>query len=251
LVEDAEMADPFDRRPQLARILVVDDEPGWLRVLERALAPEGYVVTAASRGDEAIAAARIDPPSLIILDAMLPDMTGVDVCRQIRREESGRKVPIIMLTVVSDPSAKIAALELGADDYVTKPFDVDELRARVRARLRDQTHPGALVTAGALVVDPIRREATVYGRQLVLTRRELDLLHLLARNAGRLVDRGAVAQKVWNGTCDPQSNVIEVYVARLRRKLRQAGYPSRIRTRWSVGYLLEPEDDSRVGSDSD
>jgi two-component system phosphate regulon response regulator PhoB len=220
-------------------ILVVDDEPGWRALLQRALEPEGYHVRTATDGEEALAIAWTNPPALILLDSMLPDMPGIEVCGHLRRDQRTRYVPIIMLTVRQETASKVTALEGGADDYVTKPCDLDELRARVRARLRLQPAPPAEDSSG-LRLDPHRRQATLHDRVLPLTRREFDLLELLHRHVRRLVDREDIARDVWGGTCDPQSNVIEVYVGRLRRKLRAAGYHGHIQTRWSAGYILDP-----------
>jgi DNA-binding response OmpR family regulator len=220
-------------------ILVVDGEPGWHAALRRALEPEGYQVETAADGDEALAIAWSSPPSLIILDLLLPGMDGVEVCGRLRRHERSQHVPIIVLSERGDTTSKIDALESGADDYVTKPCDFDELRARVRARLRRPAPAHAAPAALALRLDRARREVVLDGHVLPLTRREYDLFELLFGEVGRLVPREAIVREVWGGACSPDANIVDVYVRRLRRKLDAAAYGGRIRTVWGIGYLLE------------
>lgn len=223
-------------------ILVVDDEQGWRTLFARTLEAQGYRVVTAGGGEEALAMAWTNPPSLILLDHLMPGMDGLEACGLLRRHPRSTNVPIIMLTVVQDTAHKIAALEAGADDYITKPCDFAELLARVRARLRRlPVSQEAAAGGGSLSLDPARREGVVHGRALPLTRREYDLLELLVRDATRLVSREVIARDVWGGTCEPDSNVIEVYIRRLRRKLREAQYGGQIRTMWGVGYVLEPD----------
>jgi DNA-binding response OmpR family regulator len=223
-------------------ILIVDDEQGWRQLLQQILEAQGYRVEAASDGEEALAMALTSPPSLVLLDRLMPGMDGLELCGLLRRHERTQDVPIVMLTVRQDTASKVGALEAGADDYVTKPCDFDELLARVRARLRRPPQRDAALLGGTLQLDPARRQAVVEGRTMPLTRREYDLLDLLLRETTRLVSRETIAHDVWGGACEPDANVIEVYIRRLRRKLADAGYEGRIRTMWGVGYVLEPAD---------
>jgi DNA-binding response OmpR family regulator len=224
-----------------ATILIVDDEAGWRSLLRRALEPEGYHVETAADGDEALAIAWTTPPSLIILDHHMPGMDGVEVCGRLRRHKRSQAIPIIMLTVRQDTTSKIDALESGADDYVTKPCDFHELRARVRARLRPPAHGEPAVGSSALVLDRERSAAMVGDRRLSLTWREFDLLELLVRERTRLVSRMQIAREVWGSSSLPDTNIVDVYIRRLRRKLEEVGCPGHIRTMWRLGYVFEPE----------
>jgi DNA-binding response OmpR family regulator len=231
-------------------ILVVDDEQSWRELLRQVLEAHGYRVEATSDGEEALAVALTSPPSLVLLDRLMPGMDGLELCSLLRRHERTQDVPILMLTVRQDTASKVGALEAGADDYLTKPCDFDELLARVRARLRRPPQRESAARGEALRLDPARRQAVVQGRAMPLTRREYDLLDLLLREATRLVPRETIAREVWAGTCDADANVIEVYIRRLRRKLADAGYAGRIRTMWGVGYVLEPADSPEAASQS-
>jgi DNA-binding response OmpR family regulator len=224
-----------------ATILVVDDEAGWRAVLRRVLESEGYQVVTAADADEALAIAWSSPPALIILDLLLPGMDSSEVCGRLRRHARSQDIPVIVLSVRDDTASKIAALESGADDYVTKPCNFDELRARVRARLRRPAPVASVPLPAALRLDRARRLALLRERALPLTRREYDLFELLLHESGRLVTRDAIVRDVWGGACSPEANIVDVYVRRLRRKLEAAAYGGRIRTVWGVGYLLEPE----------
>ncbi len=221
-------------------ILVVDDEANWRALLRRALESEGYRVETAADGDEALALAWTNPPALIILDHHMPGMDGVEVCGQLRRHPRSRDIPIIMLTVRQDTASKVRALETGADDYVTKPCDLQELRARVRARLRRPPAVAPTALGGGLQLDPARRVATLAGHPLPLTRREFDLFAVLAREADRVVSRETIIREVWGGAWDADANLLDVYIRRLRRKLAAAQCPGRIRTLWGRGYMYEP-----------
>jgi DNA-binding response OmpR family regulator len=224
-----------------ATILVVDDEPGWRAALRRVLEPDGYHVVTAADGDEALAIAWSNPPSLIILDLLLPGLDGIEVCGRLRRHERSQHIPIVVLSARADTASKIAALESGADDYVTKPCNFDELRARVRARLRRPAPADTVPPAIALRLDRSRREVVLHEQVLPLTRREYDLFELLLREVGRLVTRDTIVREVWGGACSPDANIVDVYIRRLRRKLEAADFSGRIRTVWGIGYLLEPE----------
>jgi len=223
-------------------ILVVDDESSWRTLCRQMLEAHGYRVETATGGDEALAMAWTRPPALIILDHMMPGMSGIETCGLLRRNPRSQSVPIIMLTVRGETSEKLAAFEAGADDYITKPCDFDELLARVRAHLRQASRLPGPPTGRALRLEGARRQLLVEERALPLTRREYDLLDVLIRNANRLVSRETIARDVWGGACGPDANVIEVYIRRLRHKLRDAGYAGQIRTMWGVGYMLESPD---------
>jgi DNA-binding response OmpR family regulator len=223
----------------MTTILVVDDEASWRALLRRVLEVDGYTVALATDGEEALAMVRAARPALVLLDDLLPGLSGVEVCARLRQEERGEPVPIIMLTVQRDVPSRIAALEAGADDHVVKPCDFDELRARVRARLRRRPPLPPPPNDSTLQLDLLNRQIKVHGQPLNFSPREFDLFARLWREAGRLVSRETIAREVWGGTCAPDDNVIEVYVGRLRRKLRAAGYGGCIRTRWGGGYLLE------------
>jgi len=202
----------------MARILVVDDEPTLVRTLKFSLEREGYDVLTASDGEQALSSARGGSPDLIILDLMLRGLDGFEVCRVLRRETS---VPIIMLTARTEEADKIVGLELGADDYVTKPFSMKELVARVRARLRRPEPNGASqqLTAGALKVDLTRREVTRDGQIVGLKPKEFDLLVYLMRNRGRVLTRNQLLQAVWHYDGFDQTRTVDVHIGRLRDKL--------------------------------
>jgi DNA-binding response OmpR family regulator len=222
-------------------ILIVDDEAGWRSLLRRALEPEGYQIETAADGDEALAIAWTTPPSLIILDHHMPGMDGTEVCGRLRRHKRSHDIPIIMLTVRQDTTSKIDALETGADDYVTTPCDVEELRARVRARLRRPARGGPPAEAGDVRLDPTRNAVRVGEQRLPLTRREFDLLELLLRESPHLVLREQIMREVWGTSAPADTNIVDVYIRRLRRKLQEIDCPGYIRTMWRLGYVYEPQ----------
>jgi len=224
-----------------ARILVVDDEPPIVDVLVYNLERASYEVIVARDGEEALAIARREQPDLIILDLMLPQLDGLEVCRALRRE---RDVPIIMLTARDAEIDRVVGLELGADDYVVKPFSVRELVARVKNVLRravpqpSEAAP-AVIRVGNLVVDPVRYEARWADRRLSLTTQEFHLLHTLARHAGQVLSREQLLQQVWGYDYYGDLRVVDAAVKRLRAKLRRAAPGSEvISTVRGVGYKL-------------
>jgi two-component system KDP operon response regulator KdpE len=221
----------------MSRILVVDDEPQILRALEMSLRGAGYDVVTASTGREALTTAAVQPPDAVILDLVLPDMRGTDVCRELR---TWTTVPVIVLSVVGDESEKVAALDAGADDYVTKPFGVDELLARIRAALRrvdGETEPVREV--GELRVDIAGREVTFGGSPVQLTPNEFTLLSLLVRNEGKLLTHKTILEEVWGHAYAEESHYLHVYVSQLRRKLEpDPARPRYILTEPGVGYRL-------------
>ena len=221
----------------MSRILVVDDEPQILRALQTSLRGAGYDVVTATTGAEALTAAAMQPPDAVILDLVLPDTRGTDVCRELRTWST---VPVIVLSVVGDEDEKVAALDAGADDYVTKPFGLDELLARLRAALRrvdGATEP--IVEVGELRVDLAAREVTFAGVPVQLTPHEFKLLGLLARNEGKLLTHRAILEEVWGHAYNAESHYLHVYVSQLRRKLEpEPSRPCYILTEPGAGYRL-------------
>jgi two-component system, OmpR family, KDP operon response regulator KdpE len=223
-----------------ARILVVDDEPQILRALRTNLRGAGYEVTTAETVEEALAEAAMRPPDAVILDLLLPDGSGTDVCRELRRWSD---VPVIVLSAVGDETEKVAALDAGADDYVTKPFGIDELLARLRAALR-RVNPTAepVVEVGDLQVDLEKRSVTVRGRPVPLTPHEYGMLALFARNVGKLLTHRTILREVWGPAYGDESHYLHVYVSQLRRKIEtDPTRPRYLITEPGAGYrLVEP-----------
>jgi len=220
-----------------ARILVVDDEPQILRALELKLHGAGYAVDTAKTASEGMMKASMRPPEAIILDVLLPDGRGTDVCRQIR---SWSAVPILVLSAVGEEQEKIAALDAGADDYVTKPFSGDELLARLRAALRRVAPtPDRVLVVGALQIDLAKRAVTMDGGPVQLTPIEYDLLRLLATNQGKLLTHPTILREIWGPAFREESNYLHVYISHLRRKLEpDPARPKYILTQAGVGYRL-------------
>jgi DNA-binding response OmpR family regulator len=219
-------------------ILVVDDERNIVDLLRLYLEKEGFAVIAASDGEEGLALHRRHAPDLVILDLMLPKIDGFEVCREIRRQGD---TPVLMLTARADDIDAIVGLELGADDYVTKPFNPRALVARVKAILRrtDVTNRGGRpIEVGSLRIDPRRREATVNDRRLDLRAREFDLLVALARDPGVVLTRDALLEDVWGTDFPGETRTVDVHVAEVRKKLGDDA-PS-IETLRGVGYRLVP-----------
>jgi len=219
------------------RILVVDDEPHILRALQATLRGAGYDVVAAATGEEALRSAAVRPPKAVILDLVLPDRHGLEVCRELR---AWSKAAILVLSAVGDECEKVAALDAGADDYVTKPFGTDELLARLRAALR-RTAPetGPIFEIGELVVDLDKRSVTFAGEPVSLTPNEFDLLRLFARNEGKLLTHPTILREVWGPAYDAESHYLHVYVSQLRRKLEpDPARPRYLLTEPGAGYRL-------------
>ena len=213
------------------RVLVVDDDPPLRRMLERTLSAEGFHVSVAADGGAALVAAERSAPDVIVLDVAMPLLDGLAVCRRLRAK--GLATPILMLTARDAVPDRVAGLEAGADDYLVKPFAVEELIARVRALTRRGTDSSALLSYSDLVLDAERRTATRSGRTIGLTGREVTLLELLLRESGRTVTRERAIDEIWGGAAEP--NVVDRYVTRLRRKL---GNPPLIRTVRGAGFAL-------------
>ncbi|MGB2874189.1 MAG: response regulator [Gaiellaceae bacterium] len=222
------------------RILVVDDEPQILRALQTNLRGAGYEVDTADTAEAALAAAAMRPPDAVVLDLVLPDGRGTDVCRELRRWSSA---PILLLSVVGDEQEKVAALDAGADDYVEKPFGIEELLARLRAALRRAAPAGGpLVEIGELVVDLDKRTVTVAGRPVSLTPHEFELLRVLAQNEGKLMTHPTILREVWGPSYGRESHYLHVYVSQLRRKIEpDPARPRYLLTEPGAGYrLVEP-----------
>jgi two-component system, OmpR family, KDP operon response regulator KdpE len=220
-----------------ARVLVVDDEPQFLRALATNLRVAGYDVETATSAGEAITAAGLNSPDAVILDLVLPDGTGTDVCRELRRWS---EAPIIVVSAVGDEDEKIAALDAGADDYVTKPFAIGELLARLRAALRRSAGGGdPIVEFGDVRVDLEKQSVEVSGRHVHLTPHEFGILRLLATNPGKLLTHRAILREVWGAAYGDESNYLHVYVSQLRRKIEpDPASPTHLLTEPGAGYRL-------------
>ncbi|MGW3667151.1 response regulator transcription factor [Streptomyces sp. NPDC005141] len=236
-------------------VLLAEDDRAIRHALERALTLEGYEVTAVADGVEALAQAHRTPPDVLVLDVMMPGIDGLQVCRVLRAE--GDRTPILMLTALVETADRIAGLDAGADDYVVKPFDVEEVFARLRALLRrtgngafdDTPAPapreprtsGAQISAAGLRMDIQARRAWRGQRELELTRTEFELLELLVRNAGIVLDHSTIYDRIWGYDFGPGSKNLAVYVGYLRRKLDEPGAPALIHTVRGVGYVLRED----------
>ena len=221
----------------MTHVLVVDDEPQFLRALETNLRGAGYEVETATTLQEALIAAGLRPPDAVILDLLLPDGTGTEVCRELR---TWTEVPIVLVSAVGDEAEKIAALDAGADDYVTKPFAMGELLARLRAALRRAGPTGdPVLEVGPIRLDLDKQSVTVDGRAVHLTPHEYRILRLLALNPGKLLTHRAILQEVWGPAYGAESNYLHVYVSQLRRKLEpDPARPRYILTEPGAGYRL-------------
>ncbi|OXM63341.1 response regulator transcription factor [Amycolatopsis vastitatis] len=222
-----------------SRLLVVDDEATVRELLSAALRFAGFRVTSAATAGEAVAAATAEPPDLVLLDVMLPDMDGFEVVRRLRERRSGHSaVPVLFLTARDRQSDKITGLSLGADDYVTKPFDLAELIARIRAILRRTAgHPAAVLTVGALALDAEGHRVTRAGQAVRLSATEFRLLRYLMENAGRVVSKAQILDRVWRDDFGGDAGIVDTYISYLRRKI-DTGEPKLIHTVHGVGYVL-------------
>ena len=225
-----------------SRVLIVEDEPDIRELVVHHLKREGYLVSAASSGEEALRQVQAAPPDLVLLDLMLPAMDGLEVCRRLRQDPATVSLPIVMLTAKGDEVDRVLGLEIGADDYIVKPFSPKELLARVRAVLRrSRPAPGAApLRLGALMMDLGTHTASVGGLALALTPKEFDLLRALIEARGRVLSREFLLDRVWgySRASEIESRTVDVHVRRLRVKLGPEG--RRILTIKSVGYRLDP-----------
>ena len=221
------------------RILLVEDEPSLVETVRYALEREGFGVTVARDGREALERFAAEPPDLVLLDLMLPAVSGLDVCRRIRESSM---VPIVIVTAKDAEADKVAGLELGADDYVTKPFSVRELVSRVRANLRrsQMTAPdvaGEVLTGGPIRLDAARHEVTVRGDPVAFPPKEFELLESFLRSPGRLLTRERLIQRIWGGDYVGDTKTLDVHVKRLRRKIeRDPHEPEHLLTVRGLGY---------------
>jgi two-component system KDP operon response regulator KdpE len=224
-------------------VLAVDDEEQIRRALRSILRTRGYKVTEAATGEAALVAAIDDPPDLVILDLMLPDMDGIEVCRELR---TWLAAPILVLSVRSGEADKVRALDEGADDYLTKPFSAVELLARIRALLRraaTQYAPAPVVTAGDLTVDIARRTVTLAGRPVTLTPTEFDILSLLARNADCVVTQKSILEAIWGPEWVEDRQTLRAHVSNLRRKIEKGpGGRRYVLTEPGVGFRFATGD---------
>ena len=219
------------------RILVVEDEKKLAHVLKQGLGEHGYAVDVAFDGEAAFEMAMTVDYDCVILDLLLPRRDGAEICREMRRR--GRRMPILVLTAQSATDRKIRLLDLGADDYLTKPFAFAELLARLRALLRrGSVEPSTVLRVADLELDPASRRVRRAGRELVLTAREFAVLEYLMRHAGHVVTRNMIADHVWSLDYEGASNIVEVYVNYLRRKIDQDFEPKLIKTLRGAGYSL-------------
>jgi two-component system phosphate regulon response regulator PhoB len=218
-------------------ILVIDDEPDLLELVRVNLDQSGYDVETAADGRQALAALRRRRPDLVVLDLMLPDISGTDLCRQLRADPEWADLPIIMLTAKADEVDRVVGFELGADDYVTKPFSPRELTLRVNAVLRRRAsaaRAGSLLEQASLRLDPDRHRCYVGGQEVTLTAKEFDLLRCLMSRPGRVLTRDVLLEQVWGADIAVTSRTIDTHLKRLREKLGEAG--NLIETVRGVGY---------------
>jgi DNA-binding response OmpR family regulator len=232
------------------RVLLVEDESRIAHFVAKGLREQSYAVDVVGSGEEALYQAAINTYDLVILDVMIPAPDGFAVCRELRN--TGHRMPILMLTARDAVEDRIEGLDRGADDYLTKPFEFRELLARMRALLRRPTSlQSARLVVADLIVDTVGQTVSRGGQTIPMTAKEYALLEFLARNAGRVVGRAEIAEHVWDETFDPFSNLIEVYVNRVRRKIDADSSKPLLHTRRGAGYLFGPLSDSDVEDASD
>ena len=224
----------------MSRVLVVDDDPALLRALKVGLGAGGHTVLTAPNAGQGLAQAATASPDVVVLDLGLPDLDGLEVCRRIREWS---EVPILVLSAVEDEARKVAALDLGADDYVTKPFGMAELQARIRAALRrrpGEPEPGGPteLRAGPLTIDIVHHEARMDGTPLALTSKEFDVLTYMTRHAGRTCTHEMILSAVWGPGYGREAGYLHAYVHRLRQKLGDTG-GALLRTVPGIGYVLD------------
>ena len=221
------------------RILLVEDDTDAAAVLAKGLREHAYAVDVAGDGRQALDLAAINDYDLLVLDLLLPGVSGLEVCRRLRAER--KTIPILMLTARGEPDQRVQGLDVGADDYLAKPYHFPELLARVRALLRrGPALASAVLQVDDLAIDTRAQQARRGGRGIQLTTKEYALLEYLARRQGEVVGRAEIAEHVWDDSFDPLSNLIEVYIQRLRRKLDSGESVKLIHTRRGAGYCLTP-----------
>jgi two-component system response regulator PrrA len=220
------------------RVLVVDDDDTIRRSLERGLRLSGFAVRSAGGGRAALELIAAEPPDVLVLDVSMPDLTGTEVCRRLR--EQGSDVPVLMLSALDELADRVAGLQAGADDYLVKPFALQELELRLRALLRRRPPAVAdeALRVGPLRIDPATREVSRDGEPVRLTRREFELLEHLARNAGLVLTRDQLLDRVWGYDFDVRTDAVDTFVSYLRRKLEEGGRERLIHTVRGVGFVL-------------
>ena len=228
------------------RLLLVEDDPRIARFIAKGLREQSYALDVVNSGEEALYQAAINSYDLAILDVMIPAPDGFAVCRELRK--AGQRMPILMLTARDAVEDRITGLDSGADDYLTKPFEFRELLARLRALLRRTgSLQSAQLVVADLIVDTVGQNVTRTGRTISLTAKEYALVEFLARNAGRVVGRAEIAEHVWDDEFDPFSNLIEVYVNRVRKKIDSGSAIPLLHTRRGSGYVLSAASESIEG----
>lgn len=226
-------------------ILVVEDEPAQLQVLSYNLKSEGFRLATAKDGDEALLIVKEQVPDLIILDWMLPSTSGIEICRQLKSQSNTKAMPILMLTARGDENDRVRGLETGADDYVVKPYSVNELIARVRGLLR-RARPASVddeLTHGALTMDLVQHKVTLDGHRVNLGPTEFRLLATFLENPGRVWEREQLLDRVWGHNCEVDSRTVDVHIGRLRKTLQASSHEhgALIRTVRGVGYSLDKD----------
>jgi two-component system, OmpR family, response regulator MprA len=228
-----------------APVLVIDDEESIIDLIKLGLKYEGFEVVAAGEGEEGIASAQRTNPIFIILDWMLPDMDGLEVCRRLRSNPTTHDIPILLLTAKDEVGSRVEGLNTGADDYLTKPFSFEELVARIRAILRRLNHSAMaensqVLRVGDIELNMANHEVTRKGQQIDLTKTEYDLLHLFMSHVGQALDRQTILNQVWGYDFLGETNIIEVYVRYLREKIEDSpSSPRYIQTIRGVGYIMK------------
>ncbi|MGW2824173.1 response regulator transcription factor [Streptomyces sp. NPDC001443] len=220
-------------------VLVVDDDPAIRRSLERGLRLSGFSVRTADSGRAALDAVREAPPDVLVLDVSMPGTSGIEVCARLRAD--GQDLPVLMLSALDETADRIAGLQAGGDDYLVKPFALQELVLRLRALLRRRPPAGEVLRVAGLVIDPAARTAQRDGRSLELTRREFELLEVLARNAGLVLTRDQLLERVWGYDVDVRTDAVDTFVSYLRRKLETDGQRRLVHTVRGVGFVLRGE----------
>ncbi|MEU3303701.1 response regulator transcription factor [Streptomyces sp. NPDC006678] len=228
------------------RVLVVDDDPAIRRALERGLRLAGFSVSLADGGRPALDRVRERPADVVVLDISMPDIDGIEVCRTLR--EDGDDVPVLMLSALDETADRIAGLQAGGDDYLVKPFALQELVLRLDALLRRRPpRQTDVVRTGPLVLDPAAREARISGEPLSLTRREFELLEVLARNTGIVLTRDQLLDRVWGYDFEVRTDAVDTFVSYLRRKLENGGRARCVHTVRGVGFVLRWDDWGQSG----